>query len=136
MSSVHTRNSMTCPGALVSLRESSPSTASLPARLEHFSRVARCEDSVESELDPMIGADRIAPGDQVMSLAGPDEGRANSDRRLAFVRFDVVDLGDVVLGHAAFQHVDRFEVDPRKRLEILRSDLATFFETWRARHAP
>ena len=84
----------------------------------------------------MIGADRIAPGDQVMSLAGPDEGRANSDRRLAFVRFDVVDLGDVMLGHAVFQHVDRFEVDRRKRLEILRSNLATFFETWRTRHAP
>src|SRR5437762_12323310 len=111
MSSVHTRNSMTCPGALVSLRESSPST--LPARLEHLSCVAHCADSVEAELDPMIGADRIAPGDQVMSLAGPYEGRANSNRRLAFVRFDVVDFGDVVLGHAAFQHVDGFEVDRR-----------------------
>src|SRR6059058_805132 len=122
---------MTCPGALVSLRESSPSTASLPARLEHLSRVAHGADSVESELDPMIGADRIGPGDQVMSLAGPYEGRANSNRRLAVVRFDVVDLGDVVLGHAVFEHVDRFEVDRRKRLEILRSNLATFFETWR-----
>src|SRR5438874_10145738 len=113
MSSVHTRNSMTCPGALVSLRESSSSTRQLPARLEHLSRVADCTDSVESELDPMIGANRVAPGDQVMSLAGPDEGRPNLDRRLAFVRFDVVDFGDVVLGHAVFQHVDRFEVDRR-----------------------
>src|SRR2546427_559835 len=73
MSSVHTRNSMICPSALVSLRESSPSTASLPARLEHLSRVAHCADSVEPELDPMVGANRVAPGDQVMRLAGPDE---------------------------------------------------------------
>ena len=125
---------MTCPGALVSLRESSPSTASLPARLETLSGVAHCADPVESELDPMVGAKRKGPGDQVMCLAGPDEGRADSDRLLAFARFDVVDLGDVVLGHAVFEHVDRFEVDRGNRLEILRSDLATFFETWRKRH--
>src|SRR2546429_8530936 len=98
MSSVHTRNSMTCPGALVSLLESSPSTASLPARLEHLARVAHCADSVESELDPMIGAHRKAPGDEVVRLAGPDERRPDSDRHLPFVRFDVVDLGDVVPG--------------------------------------
>src|SRR5438874_12222665 len=103
MSSVHTRNSMTCPGALVSLRESSSSTRQLPARLEHLSRVAHCADSVESELDPVVGANRIAPGDQVMSLAGPDERGPDSDRRLALVRFDVVALGDVVLRNAALE---------------------------------
>src|SRR2546421_6165156 len=105
MSSVHTRNSMTCPGALVSLRESSSSTRLLPARLEHLSCVAHGADSVESELDPMIGANRHAPGDNVLRLAGADERRPDSDRLLAFVRFGVIDLGDVVLRHAALQDV-------------------------------
>src|SRR5205814_7698559 len=119
MSSVHTRNSMTCPGALVSLRESSPSTASLPARLERFSRVAHSADLIESELDPVVGANRIAPGDQVVRLAGPDERRPDSDRYLALVRFDVVDVGDVVLRDAALEDMDGFEADRGKRLEIL-----------------
>src|SRR5437016_3577990 len=105
MSSVHTRNSMTCPGALVSLRESSSSTRFLPARLEYLSRVAHCSDSVESELDPVIGANRVAPGDHVLRLAGADERRPDSDGLLAFARFRVVDLGDVVFGHTALENV-------------------------------
>ena len=87
----------------------------------------------------MIGADRIAPGDQVVGLAGADKGGPDSERVLAFVWFGVVDLGDVVFGHAVFQLVDRFEVDRRTGLEILRRGLATFFKTWRkrlTRHAP
>src|SRR2546429_2905800 len=103
MSSVHTRNSITCPGALVSLRDSSSSTRLLPARLEHLSRVAHVADSVESELDPMIGANRVAPGDNVLRLAGADERGPDSDGLLAFVRFAVVDLGDVVFGHTALE---------------------------------
>src|SRR5439155_18726837 len=135
MSSVHTRNSMTCPGALVSLRESSSSTRQLPARLEHLSRVAHRADSVESEIDPMIGAYREAPGDQVVSLAGADERRPDSDRLQAIVRFGVVDLGDVVLGHAPFQHMDGLEVDIGNRFEILRRGVASFFEIRRKRLA-
>src|SRR2546430_3058852 len=111
----------------------------LPARLEHFSRVAHGADSVESELDPMIGAFRVTPGNNVLSLAGADERGPDSDRLLAFVRFGVVDLGNVVLDHAAFQHVHGVEGDRGKRFEILRRGVATLFETWGkrlARHAP
>src|SRR2546421_3472444 len=133
MSSVHTRNSMTCPGALVSLRESSSSTRLLPARLEHLSRVAHVADSVEPELDPVIGANRHAPGDNVLSLAGADERRSDSDCLRALVRLGVVDLGDVVLDHAAFENVHGVLGDRGKRVEILRRGVATPFETWGAR---
>src|SRR2546426_2707061 len=139
MSSVHTRNSMTCPGALVSLRDSSSSTRQLPARLEHFSRVAHVADPVESELDPMIGANREAPGNNVLSLAGADEGRPDSDGLRALVRLRIIDLRDVVLDHAALQHVNGVEGDRGKRVEILRRGLATLFETWGrrlVRHPP
>src|SRR5438046_692075 len=110
MSSVHTRNSITCPGALVSLRDSSSSTRLLPARLEHLSRVAHVADAVESEIDPVIGANRKAPGDKVVSLARTDKCWPDADRGRAVVRFGVIDLGNVVLGHAPFQHVDGIEV--------------------------
>src|SRR5437762_8159679 len=53
----------------------------LPARLEHFSRVAHVADSVEPELDPVIGANRHAPGDNVLSLAGADERGPDLDRK-------------------------------------------------------
>src|SRR5439155_16845340 len=111
----------------------------LPARLEHFSRVAHCADSIESELDPMISAFRVAPGNNVLSLAGADERGPDSDCLLAFVRFGVVDLGDVVLDHAALQHVHGVEGDRRKPFEILRRGVATVFETWGkclVRHPP
>src|SRR5438309_5613200 len=139
MSSVHTRNSITCPGALVSLRESSSSTRLLPARLEHLSRVAHVADSVEPQLDPMIGANRVAPGNNVLSLAGADERGPDSDGLRALVRLRIVDLGNVMLGHAALQHVYGVEGDRGKRFEILRRGVAALFETWGkrlARHGP
>src|SRR5256886_15305197 len=102
---------MTCPGALVSLRESSSSTRLLPARLEHFSRVAHVADSVKSELDPMIGSNRVAPGNNVLRLARADERGPDLDGLRAFVRLGVVDLSNVVLDHAAFQHVHGVEGD-------------------------
>src|SRR5947208_2453020 len=139
MSSVHTRNSITCPGALVSLRESSSSTRLLPARLEHLSRVAHVADSVEPQLDPMIGANRVAPGDNVLRLAGADERGPDSDGLRALVRLGVVDLRDVVLDYAALQHVHGVEGDRGKRVEILRRGVATLFETWGkrlVRHPP
>src|SRR5437870_9422023 len=139
MSYVHTRNSMTCPGALVSLRESSSSTRLATSSAGTLFRVAHCADSIESELDPMIGAFRVTPGNNVLSLAGADERGPDSDRLLAFVRVGVLDLRDVVLDHAAFQLVHGVEGDRRKRFEILRRGVATLFETWGkrlARHAP
>ena len=78
----------------------------------------------------MIGTNRKAPGDKVMSLAGADERGPDSDGLLAFVRFRVVDLSNVVLGHAAFQYVNGLEGDRCKRFQILRSSVATFFEIW------
>src|SRR5439155_1253896 len=87
----------------------------------------------------MIGALRVTPGNNVLSLAGADERGPDSDRLLAFVRFGVVDLGNVVLDHAAFQHVHGVQGDRGKRFEILRRGVATLFETWGkrlARHAP
>src|SRR5207245_223235 len=111
----------------------------LPARLEHFSRVAHVADSVESELDPMIGANRHAPGDNVLSLAGADERGPDPDGLWALVRLRIIDLRDVVLDHAALQHVHGVEGDRGKRVEILRRGLATLFETRRrrtGRHRP
>ena len=87
----------------------------------------------------MIGAFRVTPGNNVLSLAGADERGPDSDRLLVFVRFGVVDLGNVVLDHAAFQHVHGVEGDRGKRFEILGRGVATLFETWGkrlARHAP
>jgi len=54
-------------------------------------------------------------------------------------RWVLIDLGDVVLGHAPFQHMDGLEVDIRNRFEILRRRVASFFEIRRKRlalHAP
>jgi hypothetical protein len=79
----------------------------------------------------MIGTNRKAPGDKVMSLAGADERRPDSDGLLAFVRFCVVDLSNVVLGHAAFQHVYGIEGDRGQRFEILSGGVATSFEICR-----
>ena len=78
----------------------------------------------------MIGANRKAPGDEVMSLASADERGPNSDCLGLIVRFGVVDLSNVVLGHAAFQHVHCLEGDRGKRFEILRRGVATSFEIW------
>ena len=87
----------------------------------------------------MIGADRKAPGDKVVSLAVADKRGPDSDRHFVFVRFLVVDLGYVMLDHAALQHVNGVEGDRGKRVEILRRGLATLFETWGrrlVRHPP
>jgi len=87
----------------------------------------------------MVGANRKAPGDQVVSLAGADERGPDSDRLLAIVRFGVIDFGNVVLGHAAFQYMDGLELDIRNRFEILRRGVASFFEIRRrrlVRHPP
>ena len=87
----------------------------------------------------MIGAFRVTPGNNVLSLAGADERGPDSDRLLALVRLRVVDLRNVVLGHAALQHVHGVEGDRGKRFEILWRGVATLFETWGkrlARHAP
>ena len=87
----------------------------------------------------MIGTDRKAPGDKVVSLAVADKRGPDSDRHFVFVRFLVVDLGYVMLDHAALQHVHGAERDRRKPFEILRRGVATLFETWReclVRHPP
>ncbi len=87
----------------------------------------------------MISANREAPGDNVLSRAGADKRGPDSDGLRAIVRFGVVDLSNVVLGHAAFQHVHGLEGDRGKRIEILRRGVPTPFETWGkrlARHAP
>ena len=87
----------------------------------------------------MVGANRKAPSDKVASLAGANECRPDSDRRRTVVRFGVVNLRNVVFGHAAFQHVDGVEIDIRNRFEILRRGVASFFEIRRKRlalHAP
>ena len=81
----------------------------------------------------MIGAFRVTPGNNVLSLAGADERGPDSDRLLAFVRFVVVDLGNVVLDHAAFQHVHGVEGDRGKRVEILRRWVAAVCESRRRR---
>ncbi len=86
----------------------------------------------------MIGTNWKAPGNNVLGPAGADECGPDSDGLRALVRLGVVDLGNVVLGHAAFQHMDRVEVDIRKRFEILRRGVATLFEIWgkrKGRHA-
>src|SRR5438552_10652271 len=87
----------------------------------------------------MIGAGRKAPGDKVVSIAVADERGPDSDRLLAFVWFGVIDLGNVMLDHAAFQHLHGAERDRRKPFQILRRGLATLFETWGrrlGRHPP
>ena len=87
----------------------------------------------------MIGAYRKAPSDKVVGLAGADERGSDSDRLQLIVRFRVIDLGDVVLGHAPFQHMDGLEVDIGNRFEILRRGVASIFEIRRKRlalHAP
>src|SRR3989442_13081088 len=87
----------------------------------------------------MVGANRKAPDDKVVSLAVADKRGPDSDRHLVFVRFRVVDLGDVMLDHAAFENVRGVLGDLGKRVEILRRGVATLFETWGrrlVRHPP
>src|SRR2546426_11885182 len=87
----------------------------------------------------MIGANRKAPSDKVVGLAGAYERGSDSDRLQLIVRFGVVDLSNVVLGHAPFQHMDGLEVDIGNGFEILRRGVASFFEIRRkclALHAP
>src|SRR5438552_245839 len=67
-----------------------------------------------------------------------DEGHADAPSR-SFATYGHCDLGNVVLGHAPFEHMDGLEVDIGNRFEILRRGVASFFEIrWKrlALHAP
>jgi hypothetical protein len=79
----------------------------------------------------MIGTNRKAPGDKVMSLAVPDKRWSYPDGLSSFIRLAVVDLSNMVLGHAAFQHVHGIQGDGGQRCEILRGGVATSFEICR-----
>lgn len=87
----------------------------------------------------MIGANREAPGNKVVSPAGADERGPDSDCLRALVRLGVVDFGNVVLGHAAFQNMHGVQIDRGNRFVIPLGGVATLFETWGkqlSRHAP
>src|SRR5437660_12308241 len=106
MSSVHTRNSAAWPDALRYTSCGLSSNWPLPGRLEHVSRVAHSANPVQPELHPMVGVGWHAPDDDVACGTGLDERRSEADRLLAFLGFLVVDIGDVMLGDAAFERMD------------------------------
>src|SRR5256885_16411404 len=100
----------------------------LPGGFKHFSRVAYCVDSVESQLNPMVGALWIAPHHDVMRLARANEGRPEAHGGPALVRFRVIDCRNVVLGDAFLEDVYGRMSDRRQGLQLVGGPSMTCFK--------